>query len=305
MIYIFTGEEYQVESAHKRLIEEKLPSGRDFNLDLIEGKELTPAILSERCRSLPLKAATRVVVVRDADKISKGVLEDLLDSIEEIHRSAVLIFVAPKLDQRFKLWQKLKESAQWKEFRPPTTRDLPGWILSECRQRGIRIEPPAVSWLVERIGSEQRLILSSLEKVSLLVGRDRPIGPKDLEQAVDSFSWKSLFDLTDAIGRQEGGRAISLWNRIVSSGESPVGILALIARHFRILWKVKETGQGAPPYFLKNYQEQASRFSLKKIQNAIDTIFKTDWQLKSSPVSQGLLMDRLVWELCRQGSYRL
>ncbi|MBI2982509.1 MAG: DNA polymerase III subunit delta [Deltaproteobacteria bacterium] len=299
MIHIFTGEEYQIEAATKKLIEEKLPSGRDFNLDLLEGKELTLALLSERCRSLPLMAATRVVVVRDADKISKKVLEELLDPIEEIHRSAVLLFVAPKLDQRLKFWQKLKESAQWREFRPPTARDLPSWILSECRQRSIRIEPSAVSWLIERIGAEQRLILSSLEKVSLLVGRDRSIRSQDLDQAVDSFSWKSLFDLTDAIGRQEGGRAISLWNRMVSTGESSVGILALIARHFRILWKVKETGQGAPPYFLKNYQEQASRFTPKKLQNAIDAIFKTDWQLKSSPVSQKLLMDRLVWELCR------
>ncbi|MBI2082820.1 MAG: DNA polymerase III subunit delta [Deltaproteobacteria bacterium] len=299
MIHIFTGEEYQVESAYKKLIEEKLSSQRDFNLDILEGKEISLPLLSERCRSLPLLAPTRVVVVRDADKISKKVLEDLLETIGEVHRSVILIFVAPKFDQRLKFWQRVKEIGQWREFRPLTARDLPSWIQAECRARQIRIEPSAILWLIERVGSEQRLILSSLEKVSLLVGRDRPILAEDFEKGVDSFSWKSLFDLTDAVGRGERARVYSLLDRMMIAGESPVGMLALIARHFRILWKVKETGEGAPPYFLKNYQEQANRFSLEKLGKAVERIFETDWQLKSSPIPQKILMERLVWELCR------
>lgn len=300
MIHILTGENFQVQRAYQKLLSQLLSGGlKEFNLDRLVGKEATAARIQEKCCTLPMMAPRRVVVIEDAQEMRREELEKLEPQLGAIAKNAELIFLAEKLDRRLKVWQKVAEIGRWLEFRPLSGREAPRWILEECRLRQKKIRSEAVDWLAERFGSEAGLIASALEKVALLMGAREEITIEDLEQTVSSFSWRSLFELTDAIGAKRPEKALSLFRQMMLSGESPVGILALIARHFRILFKVKETGEGAPPYFLKNYQQQANGFSEPSLRGGIGRIFRTDWELKSSRLAPDLLMERLIWELCR------
>ncbi len=210
-----------------------------------------------------------------------------------------LIFLAEKLDRRLRFWQKAGELGRWTDFPPLSFREAPRWIGEECRRKGIKIRPEGIAWLVERLGQESGLIAQALEKVLLLKGNGGEVGVRELEETVLSFPLQRVFDLVDAIGSRELKKALGLFRQISLAGESPIGILALISRHFRILFKVKETGSGAPPYFLKKYQTQAEGFDRRTLRGAVDRIFRTDWNLKSSKLSSELLMERLIWNLCR------
>lgn len=296
MIHVLAGDGFQVEREYRRLRAALLgPSLQEFNLDLLEGRETTAVRILECCRLLPVLAKCRVVVVREADQIPKGELEKLEASLEEIARSSELILLAEKPDRRVRFWQRIAAVARWREFRPLYPREISAWIREEEK----KIRPEAVDWLAGRFGSEQGLIASTLEKARLLGGTTE-ITVGDLEAVTGPFPFRSVFDLTDAIGSRERSRALSLLARILSSGEHPVGLLTLIARHFRILLKVKETGQGAPPYFLKNYQEQSKGFTRRMLRQGVERIFKTDWELKSSRLAPPLVLERLIWDLCRR-----
>ena len=300
MIRILTGEPFQVERAYLKLRGSLLnPSLQEFNLDRLEGKETTASRLLECCRLLPVLAQHRLVVVREADEIRKAELERLEPHLAELSKNATLILLAEKVDRRLSFWKKISVLAQWDEFRPLYPRELPGWIREEVRFAGKKIDAAAVDWMVTRIGTELGLIASSLQKALLFIGPKESIAVGDLEATVGLFSWQNLFAMTDAIGSKETDRAFRLFRLISLSGESHVGLLALIARHFRILMKVKETGQGAPPYFLKNYQQQASRFSNPTLRSGIEKIFRADWELKSSPIPSEILMERLILDLCQ------
>ena len=295
MIHVLVGEPLQRSRAFGRLKQELMPAAPDFNVDLLGGKEFSAARCMECCGQLPVLAARRLVVVTEAELIRKGELELLADRMTGIPASTELIFVAEKLDRRLRFWQ--KAGADWRDFRPLYPREVPRWVAEEARGRGLRMSAEGVSWLAERFGTELGLIASALEKLSLVA--KGTLGLKELEEAVSGSSFSSVFELTDAVGNGNRIKALKLYRRMTLGGESPVGLLALVARHFRILLKVKETGSGAPPYFLKNYREQASRFPPGALTAGMEKIFRTDRELKRSPLPTDSLMERLLLELCQ------
>jgi len=153
--------------------------------------------------------------------------------------------------------------------------------------------------LASALGADMGLIASTLEKLYLLKGKDKTIRLEDVESCVTSFSWKSVFELTDAVGRRKLSKALPLFQKMMVSGESAVALLALLARHFRLLSRVKEgETSGIPPYFIQDYKKQAEAFSIKELAQKREKIFETDWALKSLPIPSSILFEKLMMNLC-------
>lgn len=300
MIQILTGEPLQRGRALEELKLRLLQGGpKEFNLDQFEGREVTATRLLETCRLFPVLSTARLVIVTEADRIPKGEMDKIEGSLPELSRLCELILVAEKIDRRLKFWQKAAETGKFIEFKTP--RDFPRAISGECRRLNISIGPEAVEWLSLKFGADWSLLVSQLEKVSYSVGPQGKIGLADLEAAGGNYPWKNIFELTDAVGRRDLSRALNLFRKMTSGGESPVGMVALLARHFRLLLTVKETGGGVPPFFLANYQEQAKRFDMTVLQKGMEGIFQADRALKSSPLPSKLLMEGLIRDLCLGG----
>jgi DNA polymerase-3 subunit delta len=158
----------------------------------------------------------------------------------------------------------------------------------------------AAQFLVNAVGADLSTLQSTLEKLYLLKGDQKKITLADVEGSVVSISWRSIFDLTNAVGAKRLDEALRLYQRMQESGESPIALLALLARHFRILSRVKEGDSGGvPPFFLKDYQRQSSQFDATRLKSKREAIFQTDWALKSSPIDSNLLFEKLLMELCR------
>lgn len=295
MIEILSGEVFQLERALRRLLQKRKKSG--FSVSLFEGKEATAEKILEAGRSLPLLGGEAIVLVREAGGLKKGELEKLENFLESMTREGHFIFSGEKIDRRLGFWQKVARQGNWQEFRPLYQSEIPGWIVREGKERGKKVSSEAAEWLAGQLGQELGLIDSALEKVLLLIGGKETVEVADLEKTVQFSSLRSVFELTDAIGAGHRARALKLAHQLIDGGESPVGLVALIARHLRLLWRVKETGQGAPPYFLKNYQSQAAGWSVAKLEEGLDQIFKTDWAIKSSPLPPDFHLERLICAL--------
>lgn len=301
MIFAILGEEsFLVRRALERLLAKRLPENRDFNYEVLDGAGLEARTVMEKARTLPVGATRRVVLVRDADEIGKGEAERLTPLLSEIPETTDLILTGGKVDRRFSFWQRVAELGEVREFGPLDPREIPRWITEEAGVNGFTIHPEAAGWLVEAIGNNLSLLHSALEKLYLLKGTDRQISLTDAESAVTPFFWRTVFELTDAVGERNPPRALRLFRRMFTAGESPIALNALLARHFRILTRVKEGETSGVP-FLREYQRQAGRFKPPELERCREKIFKADWALKSSPIPVGVVFERLLMELCHPG----
>jgi DNA polymerase-3 subunit delta len=302
MIFALVGEEtLLLRRALDRLLAERVdPAAKDFNFDVFEGPEVEARKLSDVAGLLPVMAVRRVILVRNAQSLRKGELEGLTDLLPKIPETTDLILAADKADMRTSFWQKVGKLGKLREFKPLDAREAPQWVVEEAKGASFSIDFQAAQWLVSAVGNDLSALQSALEKIYLLKGNDKRVVLADVETCVTAVSWRSIFDLTDAVGARNLERALRLFRRMETSGESPIALLALLARHFRILSKVKEGDSGGvPPFFLKDYQRQAAVFDPPGLERRREKIFQADWALKSSPIDNNLLFERLLMDLCR------
>lgn len=302
MIIALVGEEaLLLRRALDKLLAERVdPAAKDFNYDVLEGPDVESRKLADLVGLLPMMAPRRVILIRNAQALRKGEIEGLTELLPKVPETTDLIFVADKADMRTSFWQKVSKLGKLREFKPLDAREAPQWVGQEAKEAGYAIEFQAAQWLVSALGNDLSTLQSALEKIYLLKGTDRKISLSDVEACVTAVSWRSVFDLTDAVGSRSLDRALKLYRRMQTSGESPIALLALLGRHFRILSRVREGDSGGvPPFFLKDYQRQASVFDAPRLEAKREMIFRTDWALKSSPIDSNLLFERLLMDLCR------
>lgn len=305
MIYACVGSEnFLVDRAFARLKVKLLAGLSDFSYDFLNAGTTPIEKIIQGLLTLPFLGTRRVVLIRDVEKFTKADLEQLEPVVADLPDSVDLVLAGGKIDKRFRFWQTIEKKGKLMEYRPLYAREVSGWIGQELLSQGMRIQPEALSCLTAVVGTDVGIIAATLEKLILMLGERREITLEDVEKGVASFSWKSLFDLTQALGEKDRARSLKLYDAMLNSGESPVGLHALIIRHFRILMRLQSDRQvgaadlGVPPYFLQEYRRQLQSFRRGELAAKYERIYRTDWDLKSSPLPGPKVLERLVWELC-------
>src|SRR5262249_34455361 len=136
----------------------------------------------------------------------------------------------------------LRERGALIAFEPPRQRDLPGFIGQEARARGARMREPAARLLAELIGPDLGALAQAVERLALYAGPDRPIEEDDVAACVVDTRVRSVFDLLSAVAQGQTEQALRLTRRMIDERESPLGVVAMLARQFRQLTLVRELG---------------------------------------------------------------
>ncbi len=312
-LYYFHGDEpYLMERAVKRLTDLVVPPDfRDFNLDVFYGNECKGDEIASVTQTLPMFADRRMVIVKRAGDLSAAALEILTACVADPPPTTCLVFVGEKIDQRKKFFQELKKKGELVECKRPYENQLGAFIREEAKVLGKRIEPAAAEMLVYLVGSNLGELNTQLEKVALYVGQREAITVDDVRGIVSDTKVESVFDLANAMGERDPSKALRSLATILRDGEAPLMLLAMIARHFRQLWRVRDLMaqkvaqqdisrlSGINPYFLKGVMGQARNFGTDELKRVFESLYAADLELKGGgsrrPV---LIMERLVMDVC-------
>lgn len=312
-LYYFHGDEpYLMERAVKRLTDLVVPPDfRDFNLDVFYGNECKGDEIASVAQTLPMFADRRMVIVKRAGDLSAAALEILAACAVDPPSTTCLVFVGEKVDQRKKFFQELKKKGELVECKRPYENQLGAFIREEAKGLGKRIEPAAAEMLVYLVGSNLGELTTQLEKVALYVGQREAITIGDVRGIVSDTKVESVFDLANAMGERDPAKALRSLATILRDGEAPLMLLAMIARHFRQLWRVRDLMAqkvaqqdisrlaGINPYFLKGVMAQARNFGTHELKRVFESLYAADLELKGGGSRRpALIMERLVMDVC-------
>lgn len=315
-LYFFYGEEtYLAERAVKRVMERVTPPDfRDFNLDVFYGDATRGEQIVAASQTLPMFADRRMVLVKRADALPAASLDALAEYAADPSPGTCLLLVGgEKIDQRKKFFATLKKADALVEFRRPYENQLPAFVREEASAHGKRIASEAAELLVYFIGNNLQEIVSQVEKVAMYVGRRDAITVDDVRAIVTDVKADSVFDLANALGDKNHGKAIRNLHTLMRDGEAPLMILAMISRHFRLLWKVLELVEkktpsqdipklaGVTPFFISGFVAQSKKYNRHEMKEVFEKLLETDLQLKSSKIKGSFLLERLITEICRSG----
>ncbi|MFQ5695710.1 MAG: DNA polymerase III subunit delta [Terriglobia bacterium] len=160
------------------------------------------------------------------------------------------------------------------------------------------------------LGPDQGRLRRELEKLRAYAGEKETITSADLAALVSPARRFKVFDLADLLAERRRGEALLLLRQLLEAGESPVGIVGLLAWLYRQLleaqalppgtpvWKARQTLR-APPSKLEALVRQARRFPRQRLQAALPVLRDADVHLKSGAPNPTAALEALVVELTR------
>jgi DNA polymerase-3 subunit delta len=314
LYYLFGDEPYLMEKCVRRLLERLVsPDLRDFNLNVFYGTESRGEDIAEASATLPMFASWRVVLVKKADALSAASLEILFSCIQNPSPSTCLVFLGEKIDQRKKFFIEMKKRGELVEFKRMYENQLPAFIRTEASSRGKKLESAAAEMLAYLVGNNLQEMVSELEKAVLYVGKREVITVADIRSIVSDTRINSVFELADALGEKKLDRALRSLDTLLRGGEAPLLVLAMITRHYRQLWKVRELRErkmptqeigkaaGINPYFLQGIFRQSGNYTVPELRDVFRKICDVDTALKSGRGKPNIQLENLLFDLCGSG----
>ncbi|MBW1708508.1 MAG: DNA polymerase III subunit delta [Deltaproteobacteria bacterium] len=308
-VYLFYGQEtFLKERFTNRIIgmvDERL---FEFNFENLLAEENQVSDILESAQSMPFVTPPRVIAVRGVDRYTAEDLSLLSEYIVDPNESACLVLIADKPDFRLGIFKKLKKMGLAVSFDPPKGRDLVTWVKKSGASRDYKITTNAARVLIELIGTDLTSLDNELEKVCLYAGSKNEIGEKEVRAAARVSQTASIFDLGDALGGQNQARALAALKDLIIS-DHPLSILAMIVRHFRLLFKTRmllneqasqaqaQRALGLPAYVTRKYINQARTLDLVELKKGLIRLQEADLALKSTGIPERLVLEKLILDL--------
>ncbi len=310
VLFLYGGESFLRQKALKQIESSVLSAGSvDFNRNIFHAKGLAVEQVLEAVLTFPVFAERRFVVIKDAHSLTASDLEDLLPYIKKPASETCLVFSGEKIDSRRKFFQTLKKIDALVEFKPLNDRQIPGFIRAHLDDRGFTITGDALLLFVSRVGSSLHEVMTELEKLSLYAGTPRLIDVPDILAVVSNLRAENIFEIGNAVGQQNPGKALTLGRHLIADGEAPLKILSLLSRHYRQLWKARELqvegcssseiarGAGVPPFVVDGLIAQGRRYSRTDFRRAFNLFVEADLAMQSTGSRPEVVLENLLMTL--------
>lgn len=212
-VYLLMGDEpYYIDKIADYIADHAIaPEERDFNQTVVYGIDTTAARVIDTARTVPM-APYQVVIVREA-QLMPG-LEQLEKYMSRPVPTTILVVCYKKEPPKTRKGWVGEAEKHGVLFESRRLRDyqVPAFVASYAKTRGIDIEPKAAAMVSEHIGADLSRITSELDKLLLTLPKgERRIGPDFVEEQIGISKDYNVFELRDAIARKDVLRA----NRIV------------------------------------------------------------------------------------------
>jgi DNA polymerase-3 subunit delta len=118
----------------------------------------------------------------------------------------------------------------------PTPAKLTKWLTDWAKQHHkVELSASAAESLVELIGPELGLLDQELAKLALMTGDDRKISSELVDRSVGSWRTKTTWEMLDAALDGNVREAMLQLDRLLASGEQPIGLLGQVSATLRRL----------------------------------------------------------------------
>ncbi len=321
-VYFLQGEEpffidNVIQHIESRVLDE---SQKSFNQYVFYGRETDMPTIINTARKFPMMGERQVVIIKEAQELRGFKIQDmqslLLQYLKDPVPSTILVFgyKYKSIDKRTKLGKDLEKLTDFMDSKRIYDNQVPGWIESYCKARGVSLSQKAIMMLADHIGNNLQRLSNEIEKLLLNVKEGTEIDEKAVHKYVGISKEYNVFELQDAIGTKNMVKA----NKIVryfaaNPGNHPmVLIVGNLFSYFTKLLLVHSAGTsdknaisriiGVPAFFATQYLNAANRYSKQQVERNIQYISEMDLMSKgvgynTSKDRESGLLTELVFKL--------
>jgi DNA polymerase-3 subunit delta len=295
-LYLIQGDDDVEKAALAHEFEALVDEGlRPFNVERVHAGDLTTgdrlaagvASLAAAARTLPMMAPRRVVLVFQAEALLVPRRESeagtrALDELEELFKQpeplTTIVLVAGALDKRSRMFRLLTRQASIVVCGAlEDLADAERWVKVRVAAANMDIAPAAARLLAERCGTDVKRLRNDVERLLLYAMGQKSVSLDDVREIAGPASLQDDWAMTNAIEAGDGGSALRQLALMLEAGAPPEKVLGQLG------WLVRSKFPTLAP---------------RALPAAVEAVFRTDVDLKSSAGEPRVLLERLVVELC-------
>lgn len=315
-IYYLMGEEtYYIDLISDYITDNILTdTEKEFNLSVVYGADVDIATIVNAAKRYPMMSEHQVVIVKEAQSVRN--MDELSYYLKRPLNSTILVICHKHgvLDRRKKLAAEIEKVGILFESKKIKETQLPAFITSYMKRKGVDLEPKVTSMLADFVGTDLSRLTGELEKliITLPKGQTR-ITPEQIEQNIGISKDYNNFELRGAIAEKNVLKA----NKIIKYFEenpktNPIQMtLSLLFGFFSNLmlayYAPEKSEQGIAnflglksPWQSREYLSAMRRYNGVKTMQIIGEIRYADAKSKgvgNSSLSDGDILRELVFKI--------
>ena len=235
----------------------------DFNHDEVSASEISIEDLLTLAETLPFMSEKRLIFCDKAEVFRDKDWEKLFSLFSRPLNQLIFVWFFEKKDGRKKHFKVLREKAVELSVEALKPWEIEPWLDFISKRENLEFSPASKALFSHLVGTNLMEIQLELRKLKQYIGENKRALEKDIIACTSRLKTDSIFELTDAIGKKDIVQALSSLAYLLEQNQSEIGALAMLARHIRILSKLKWGEKhklnrtqlahkaGISPYFLK------------------------------------------------------
>jgi DNA polymerase-3 subunit delta len=262
---------------------EEIPSGR------LMDEALTPSLFTQN----------RAVIVTNADKITKGRIEDLT-ALQAIPNSSLRIVLVTSSRKSADAWAKTFPVIEMDSLKPA---DVARWLMDRYK-----LAPDMARYLVDNVGADLYQLHTEMEKLQTYVGSARPIEARDVDVLILRSEQFGPFELDDAVLARDYSKAVKVIGTMLDEGVDPLMVLSRIVRVWRQLFvgkslvgkrSAKDVAAAAmvPVWKSADFTASCRKFEWKQLATGFRLLLNADRAFKMSTPNPEGYFDVMLWKM--------
>ena len=305
-IYLIYGDESFLRKQYKERIKKALsPEEDSMNYSYFEGKDISVGEIIDLAETMPFLAERRTIIIENSPFFKKK-KKKIAEYLSAVPDTTYLVFVEETVDKRSKLYKSISKNGTVVEASSLSEDKLITWILGMLKKDNKKITQNTMHYLLDKIGTNMENIRQEVEKLICYCYDKEVITNEDIDAVCTTQINNQIFEMLDAMANKRQKVALQLYYNLLALKEPPMRILFLIGRQFNLLLQARMLKQkgygdrviaekiGVPPFAATKYLNQASKFKMDDLRQAVKECVEADEAVKSGNRNDRLSVELLI-----------
>jgi DNA polymerase III delta subunit len=277
--------------------------GGDWVIEKYQAKEfeeIPAGRLMDDALTASLFGQNRILIVTNAEKITKGRMEDLV-ALQGVANSSLRVVLAKGSRKAVEGWAKAFPVVI--EIDTLKLADVARWLIDRYK-----LSPDVARYLVDNVGANLHQLRNEVEKLQTYVGSSRPIEARDVDVLILRSERFGPFELDDAVIAGDYKKAVQVIGSMLDEGVEPLIALSRIVRVWRQLFvgkslagkrggKEAAAAVSVPAWKAAAFTSACKKYQWRQLAAGFRLLMNADRAFKTSTPNLEGYFDVMLWKM--------
>lgn len=237
--------------------------------------------LRERVRIPPQSGRFKIYIIDEVHMLSKQAFNALLKTLEEPPAHVIFIFATT---EPHRILPTILSRCQRFDFRRITVDEIVNRLSSIAEKEKIQIDPESLHVIAKKADGALRDALGILDQAIAFCGT--AITYDDLHRALNIVSSERMFELTDALHRNDTRAGMALLHHLLHVGNDIQEFLGALTEHLRNMYLARDSQNfyllEATQETKERFQKMAGLFSEDDLMRMMHTVHEAEFSIRNA-----------------------